>query len=559
MPEGSRLARPWFRPDTWVPPAIAVIAFMLVFGPSILRPTYLGWLAFGDAPPQQFGWMFLREQPWGWPLGALARYGKDFGGSIVYTDSIPLMAIPFKLLSPLLPQPFQYFGLWFLVCLVAQAHFAWKLLRLFITAPLLLALGTSFFVMTPVMLWRMNPLVSHMSLGGQFTILAALYLVLRKDDSRSWRHWSLLLAATTAIHAYLLAMCAAFWLADLVARRRTRHTSLDALQWIGVPAIAVLVVAWTTGYFTVPKGITGAGYGFFKAHPLALIDPGTPSTGRWSWLLPDVPWEKVHVEGFNFLGLGLLLLIAILGLKFRATLRLAARSAVHRPWLAGTLALMAVFALSNKIGSYSTFVQVPLPEAFMQLAEVFRSSGRMLWPLVYALTLAVLVTVSRRFHFELAVGLLAATLVVQVVDTSAGWRQFQRTYAATANAAFLPAPEGSFWDVAATRYRTIRSIPATGIPDGWGTIAAFALQSDMSTNAVYLARLSRPGQAAESRRIRSYVQSGCYPADALFLVQPESAAAVRRTLHSESDLLITVNDLLMLAPGWYGTRDCQHD
>lgn len=44
--------------------------------------------------------------------------------SVLYTDSIPLFAIFFKALSPLLPETFQYFGLFGLMCYMLNGGFA---------------------------------------------------------------------------------------------------------------------------------------------------------------------------------------------------------------------------------------------------------------------------------------------------------------------------------------------------------------------------------------------------------------------------------------------------
>lgn len=42
------------------------------------------------------------------------------GAAVTYTDSVPLLAILFRLLSPILPTTFQYFGLYTLCCYILQ-------------------------------------------------------------------------------------------------------------------------------------------------------------------------------------------------------------------------------------------------------------------------------------------------------------------------------------------------------------------------------------------------------------------------------------------------------
>ena len=95
---------------------LGLAAFLLVVGPAPLDPTNIAWLAQADAATNYLGWAFYRQSSWGWPLAANPAYGLDIAGSVMMADANPLMAIPFKLLGPLLPTRFQYFGFWLLFC-----------------------------------------------------------------------------------------------------------------------------------------------------------------------------------------------------------------------------------------------------------------------------------------------------------------------------------------------------------------------------------------------------------------------------------------------------------
>jgi hypothetical protein len=82
--------------------------FYLVVGLGPLDPQNLSWI-FGrfDPPKDYLGWVFYRNTPWGFPIGSNPNYGIDIGSLIIYSDSAPLMAIFFKLLSPLLETYFN--------------------------------------------------------------------------------------------------------------------------------------------------------------------------------------------------------------------------------------------------------------------------------------------------------------------------------------------------------------------------------------------------------------------------------------------------------------------
>src|SRR3546814_12635797 len=78
---------------------VGAAAFLLVTGGTILSPTYVDWLMQGADPAQHWlGWQFFRQSPFfQWPLGANPDYGMEIGSSIVFSDSLPFLAIVFKI------------------------------------------------------------------------------------------------------------------------------------------------------------------------------------------------------------------------------------------------------------------------------------------------------------------------------------------------------------------------------------------------------------------------------------------------------------------------------
>jgi hypothetical protein len=113
-----------------IPAVLGAVAFMVVTSGAILAPWNISWLTHGDLAQSYLGWAFYRHAPWSWPLGGSPDYGLEFHSSVYYSDSIPLLAIAFKLASPWLPEPFQYFGMWVLLCFVLQGMFGWRLAAL---------------------------------------------------------------------------------------------------------------------------------------------------------------------------------------------------------------------------------------------------------------------------------------------------------------------------------------------------------------------------------------------------------------------------------------------
>mgnify|MGYP006286010095 CR=1 FL=1 len=132
----------------------AILAFLLIMGPYALIPTNIAWLSSGDPAQHYLGWAFYRHSPWTNPIGLNPDYGMDISSSIVYSDSIPLMAILLKPFSAWLPETFQYLGLWALLCFVLQGYFAYLLIGRMTKEPLLKILGAGFFIFAPAFLWR---------------------------------------------------------------------------------------------------------------------------------------------------------------------------------------------------------------------------------------------------------------------------------------------------------------------------------------------------------------------------------------------------------------------
>ena len=85
-----------------------------LLGLEFIPITNTQWLHNGsDINQLQSGWHFFKNDSWRFPLGINPNYGGNFSNSIVFSDSIPLLALFFKLLSPILPENFQYLSIWY--------------------------------------------------------------------------------------------------------------------------------------------------------------------------------------------------------------------------------------------------------------------------------------------------------------------------------------------------------------------------------------------------------------------------------------------------------------
>ena len=69
-----------------------------------------------DRSAHQLGWYFFKNDIWRFPLGSNPNFGDQIGNSIIYSDSIPILALFFKSINFLLPEQFQYISIWILIC-----------------------------------------------------------------------------------------------------------------------------------------------------------------------------------------------------------------------------------------------------------------------------------------------------------------------------------------------------------------------------------------------------------------------------------------------------------
>ena len=361
-------------------------------------------------------------------------------------DSIPLFAFIFKPFASLFPQVFQYTGIWLLTCFLLQAWFGWKLIGLITKEPVIRVLGSGLFVFSLPMLFRLS---GHFSLVGHFVILAAIYLSFRPLRKAGLMAWAVLLVVAAMVHAYLLVMVAAFWVTDLF-RGGLEHKRIPLHLWSEFGAVLIIVglACWQVGYFSVGSSAAGDGFGHYRMNLLSIFDPN-----GWSFVLNDIPGGPGEYEGFNYLGLGVIFLL-LFGVPAIVSGEIGLLHATRRhAILLLPLASLALFSLSNQVGIGQFEFTVSLPEPLTGLAAIFRSSGRMFWPVFYFILLLSIFIVVRGNNRRGAILLLTIALVAQVLDTRAKWEQLRAEFMVSPAAQWPTSMKAVFWEEAAQRYK----------------------------------------------------------------------------------------------------------
>ena len=361
---------------------LGALVFLILYGVRVLDPTCVDWILNNPSPdPAQhyLGWVFYRRSGWHLPyLGANYSAIYPYRTSILYTDSIPLLAVLGKLLGGLLPARFQYLGLWGLFCYAMQGGLAQALIaRVGGVRPGDTAknwasvLGAGVLVLFPALNIRM---FAHTALAANWLVLLALWLWLCAERSENrptavklclW--WGTLGLLCAGIHLYYLPMVGMVLVAACVQR---------ALEKRG-PAAVVLPVASFCGAALAELFVLGAfaanfaGYsnGYLSGADLAnLFVPGLGAS-----------WEQEIYAG---LGTTIAVVLALAGLLVQHK-QAGAFFHRHKNVVIAALVLLvldAIAAMGNTVTfAGRTLFTVPIPQALMDFWAMFSSCARLAW------------------------------------------------------------------------------------------------------------------------------------------------------------------------------------
>ena len=465
--------------------------FLLVYSPLVLVPTYTDWLmAGGDLSQHYLGWVGYRNSGWTFPIGLTDSLAYPSQTSVIFTDSIPLLAVPFKLLSPLLPERFQYFGLWGISCFILQAMITVRILREHINSPAFLLASSALAVLSPVMLGRM---FAHTALAGHWIILLAAEPLLAKErfaGRRLLQRSCLLAALSASVHIYFLPMCGILLLAacqrDAFASelKEGLRSSLNLLAFVAVAAVVIFLL----GGFSPNATAESDGLGYYSLNLNALFNPQ-----GYSAFLKDKPVATSgQYEGCAYLGAGCLLIVfaaVVAGLSSGSPVHL-----IKRYWKrALPVVLVAAFALVLSLSPTVTFNErvlftVPIPSFISHLWSVFRSTGRFGWVVVYLIIFSSLIVISKVGTGRLAAVLVSACLLFQVYDLHFILANTHGRFSEKVE--YANVLDGDvFWD-ASTATGDRKHLILVGdydLPDLY-MFTDWALRHDMTLNTFYFAR-----------------------------------------------------------------------
>ena len=389
----------------------AAILFILIYGYQVLNPGYTDWLLVGgDGTQHYIGSVAFRQSRWMFPLGLMDTINYPESASVIFTDSIPLLALFFKAIRFVFPVTWQYQGWWGLSCFILQAHFARKILEAYSENRLAIYAGTLLFTLSPAMIYRV---FGHETLGAHWLILCALLLLIQyrskfHEPKAALKRAAILGFIIPGIHMYFLLMCgivlAGYAIYDILARKN----AWTALRVLGAYVLSAAAMIFLLGGFS--QGGTGAtGLGEYAFDLNGFFNPMEFS---------DFVQNRAHLTGESFAYLG----VCVLGLILLAAVHLMTMG--KHEWRQRDRKLYAVYALIGLLSlaaalspepHYASHILciLPVPEFLLKLWSTFRATGRLVWPLYYLLMILGIAENSRHLKGRTLAVLLCACVLVQ--------------------------------------------------------------------------------------------------------------------------------------------------
>jgi hypothetical protein len=416
---------------------LIVLIFSLSFGlwfitPGNVWPTSVGWLNHGDMAFYQYMWQYFRETPiLQWPITAVNSYGDGWG--MVLGGGLVLPHLFFKIFSPVLPEQFQFFGLWSLANFGLQGMFAERLFARFNLGYLERILGAVSIVFAPVFLFRFG--MTHPELAAQWLILAALLGYFSADNRRSLISIYCLCVGALLVQIYLFAMIFLIAMATLVKRYTLSERTRSQVFTLGIQSITLVVlsgsVAWILGILNYSG--SARGLGFFRLNVLAFFNPGYGFSESFSRLRDEIPPLRTRTffaqegEGFAYLGfVGLCGVVALVLFSRKWSTRQNWEILAPLLIVAGFLFLVAV---SNRIAIVRREIVLPLPQSFIEARQVFRAATRFSWVAYYLILVLGWVGLCRLLRqVRIAPLLLAGVVLMSGIDQWKGVTSVRATF-----------------------------------------------------------------------------------------------------------------------------------
>lgn len=460
-----------------------------LLGPNYISPLNSEWLFSGDLSTYQLGWQFFKLDEWRFPLGINPNYGIYLNNSVVFSDSLPLVAIFFKIFKNFLPSEFQYFSIWILVCVYLQLYFSFKIIYKITNNLLYSAVSSLFFGIATVFIHRSG---IHLSLFGQWIILSFFYVELL--DKNKFYYKNLIILLSTTIHFYFtIILLIIFFIEKVIDYFRNKKLIKSILIQTSIILFSSLFLMYIIGYFSLnlDDGL-GWGYGYYNFNLNSFFNPvGQTNISEviWSNFLAKREFQNGQIEGFSYLGVsGFIFLIIFLFNMFNKR-----NNIIYSNIKIFTICVIfLILSTSNNIYfDQTSIINIPLNKFFYAVASIIRASGRLIWPIYYLIFIVGIIFIYQNFQKKISLLIILILLLVQIVDISKGLNQYKlgKQYDQKNNQIFV---KDKIWKGLSSNYEQIRLLEPQNQSKIYYLLSKTLFEEKfLKTDIVYLARANR--------------------------------------------------------------------
>ena len=136
--------------------------------------------------------------------------------------------------------------------------------------------------------------------------------IIQKIDKSKFLWILLIILASLVEYSSMIMVLVVYSLLRIFNLKFNKKDILRLVKDFFIISALLLSTLYLMGYFEVRFADTlGVGFGNYKLNLLSIFDPVNSFVGiSWSWFLPDIKLSKAEeLEGFNYLGLGQILLL----------------------------------------------------------------------------------------------------------------------------------------------------------------------------------------------------------------------------------------------------------
>ncbi len=525
---------------------VVIVLISLSFGlwfitPQNVWPASTEWLRYGDMEFAQYMWEYFRRTSiLQWPIAEVGSFGEGWGTIFPSTGGIVLLGLPFKVMSPLLPESFQYVGLWTLANFGLQGYFAERVFFRLGLQEFERILGAVSILIAPIFIFRIG--MTHLDLSAHWLILASFAIYLKESKPRAFNKLLLITVLALMINIYLFVIVFMISLAAFVKQYFAqnhlirRHCTL--IQQVLTLLTVSVLVWWLIGYYTFAGSARGVG--FFRINALAFLNHRYLPSASFSQSLDNVPFLTGRTffayegEGFGYLGL-----VGILGIA--AILATLPKWWTRRNWLlfaplTGISAFLLFVALSDRIALARREIQLPIPQLLIDARQVFRVANRFSWVAYYLLLVLgwfAVCYISRRTRlsivalplilsfgiFDQSVGMTSSRSIIlnerrQLTLQSAEWAVIGKS---TTKMYLVPT-----FDVQTDANENPPSVEEWMTNSRWSDLIAFGAEHQLVTNFAYVGRPVTKQVESANSQLSEMLEQGRIPRDSILFFALES-------------------------------------